>query len=109
MNKGHAELCSSQEWAEHIAQTVLPAALGELTPEMQDRLFAEARRVLRPGGVFAGSDGIDNVDWRDFHGGDTCVPVDPDDLPRRLTTAGFAEADVRIVEPDGWFTFSARA
>jgi SAM-dependent methyltransferase len=153
MNKGHAELCSSPEWAEHIAETVLPAAIGELTlgdevlaatfpranvvqgsgddllfddgrfsavvcftmlhhvltPEMQDGLFAEARRVLRPGGVFAGSDSIDNEDWREFHGGDTCVPVVPDDLPRRLTTPGFVDVDVRVVEPDGWFTFCARA
>ena len=30
MNKGHAELCSSPEWAEHIAVTVLPAAVGAL-------------------------------------------------------------------------------
>ena len=28
------------------------------TAALQDRLFAEAFRVLRPGGVFAGSDGV---------------------------------------------------
>jgi SAM-dependent methyltransferase len=186
MNTGHAELCSSAEWAEHIAATVLPAAIGGLTlgdevleigpgygastaqlvhrvsdltavevdetlakeltaafpevsvvlgsgadlpfaddrfsavvcftmlhhvltPEMQDALFAEARRVLRPGGVFAGSDSIDNEDWRDFHGGDTCTPIDPDDLPRRLRAAALVDIDVRVVEPDAWFIFSARA
>ena len=31
MNHDHAELCSSGEWAEHIAEAVLPAALGEVT------------------------------------------------------------------------------
>ncbi len=186
MNPDHAALCSSPEWAEHIADTVLPAALGTLTlgddvleigpgygastrelvdkvpsltalevdealandlatafprvtvvqgsgdrlpfedgrfsavvcftmlhhvltPQMQDGLFAEARRVLKPGGMFAGSDSIDNPDWRDFHGGDTCTPVDPTDLPRRLTTAGFVQVDVREEEPGEWFVFSARA
>ena len=65
--------------------------------------------MLRPGGVFAGSDSIDNPDWRDFHGGDTCTPVDPDDLPRRLAAVGFNHIDVRQVEPGEWFIFSARA
>src|SRR4026207_1601388 len=31
MNQDHAALCSSPEWAEHIADTVLPAALGAVT------------------------------------------------------------------------------
>jgi ubiquinone/menaquinone biosynthesis C-methylase UbiE len=185
MNEDHAELCSSAEWAEHIADTVLPAAIGALTlgdevleigpgygastrqladsvssltvvevddglakelakvypnvtvvqgsgdnlpfdagrfsavvcftmlhhvltQEMQDGLFAEARRVLRPGGVFAGSDSIDNEGWRELHVGDTCTPVDPGGLPQRLTTAGFVDIDVRVVEPAQWFIFSAR-
>src|SRR4051794_3751171 len=30
MNSGHAALCSSPEWAEHIATNVLPAAVGPL-------------------------------------------------------------------------------
>jgi SAM-dependent methyltransferase len=186
MNEDHAALCSSPEWAEHIADIVLPAALGKLalgddvleigpgygastrelldkvpsltalevdealandlatafprvtvvqgsgdhlpfedgrfsavvcftmlhhvlTPQMQDGLFAEARRVLRPGGVFAGSDSIDNPDWRELHADDTCTPVDPVDLPRRLTTAGFGQVDVHEEEPGEWFVFSARA
>lgn len=185
MNEDHALLCSSPEWAEHIAETGLPAAIGALTlgddvleigpgygastrtlaeavpsltalevddaraeslaktypdvtvvqgsgdnlpfgagrfsavvcftmlhhvltPKMQDGLFADVRRVLRPGGVFAGSDSIDNEGWRDLHAGDTCTPVDPDRLPHRLTTAGFVDVDVRVVAPDQWFTFSAR-
>lgn len=31
------------------------------TPALQDRLFAEAFRILRPGGVFAGSDSTASI------------------------------------------------
>jgi SAM-dependent methyltransferase len=31
------------------------------TMAAQDSLFSEARRVLRPGGVFAGFDGVDSL------------------------------------------------
>ena len=34
------------------------------TAALQDRLFAEAFRVLRPGGVFAGSDGVTSLKFR---------------------------------------------
>jgi SAM-dependent methyltransferase len=185
MNKGHAELCSSPEWAEHIAVTVLPAAVGTLdlgaevleigpgygastgvlvdavpnltavevdeslardlasaypsvtvvtgsgddlpfeddrftavvcftmlhhvhAPQVQDALFAQARRVLRAGGVFAGSDSIASPGLRDFHRDDIYVPVDPDELPRRLEVVGFTDVQVDVPEP-GWFTFVARA
>jgi SAM-dependent methyltransferase len=185
MNDGHAALCSSPEWAEHIATTVLPAAVGALdlgdevleigpgygastrvlvqavpsltalevdealaaglsssypqvtvvrgsgddlpfedgrftavvcftmlhhvhSAQMQDGLFAQARRVLRPGGVFAGSDSIASGDLSGFHDGDVYVPVDPAGLPARLGAAGFSEVDVAVPEPE-WFTFQARA
>jgi SAM-dependent methyltransferase len=185
MNSDHATLCSSPEWAQNIADNVLPAAIGALNlgdevleigpgygattaqligsipsltaveiddelaaglertfPQVsvvrgsgdalpfdagrfsavvcftmlhhvhdaatQDGLFAEARRVLRPGGVFAGSDSMDNEAWRELHVDDTCVPVDPAGLPQRLRSAGFDAIDVRVVEADRWFVFSAR-
>ncbi len=68
------------------------------TPAAQDRLFAEAHRVLRPGGVFAGCDALSSVRFRLIHIGDTCVPVPPATLGERLRAAGFAEAEVTVWE-----------
>jgi SAM-dependent methyltransferase len=64
------------------------------SPELQDRLFAEAVRVLRPGGVFAGSDSQPSFRMRLIHVGDTLVPVSPDTLGARLTRAGLARVHV---------------
>ena len=58
-------------------------------PAAQDRLFAEAARVLAPGGVFAGTDSRPSLRFRLIHLGDTCHPVDPGTLPARLAAAGF--------------------
>lgn len=60
----------------------------------QDRLFAEAARVLRPGGLFAGTDSIDSEPFRDLHVDDICNPIDPDALPARLEKAGFTGVQV---------------
>ncbi|WP_114755743.1 class I SAM-dependent methyltransferase [Nocardia pseudobrasiliensis] len=76
------------------------------TPTLQDAVFAEAFRVLRSGGVFAGSDGLDRFAFRLVHLGDTCVPVPPATLPERLTRAGFT--DVKVESGVGSFRFSAR-
>lgn len=62
--------------------------------QLQDALFAEVSRVLKPGGVFVGSDSLDGPGFRSFHEGDVCNPVDPEQLGRRLKAAGFRE--VRI-------------
>lgn len=64
------------------------------TPQLQDQMFAEAFRVLTPGGMFAGSDGVPSIPFRIAHFRDTCNPVDPDVLPERLRRAGFS--DVRV-------------
>ncbi|HUE32380.1 MAG TPA: class I SAM-dependent methyltransferase [Mycobacterium sp.] len=66
------------------------------TAELQDRLFAEAFRVLRPGGVFAGSDGVPSLMFRILHFRDTCNPVPPGTLPDRLRAAGFQDVDVKV-------------
>jgi SAM-dependent methyltransferase len=64
--------------------------------EAQNRLFAEACRVLRPGGVLCGSDNLGKgLRFRLIHLGDTRTVVNPDTLPARLRAAGFARADVR--------------
>jgi SAM-dependent methyltransferase len=62
---------------------------------LQDQLLAEAWRVLRPGGVFAGTDTAPGVLLRLAHIGDTMVPVDPATLSHRLETAGFDELKAR--------------
>ncbi|WP_069160065.1 class I SAM-dependent methyltransferase [Nocardia altamirensis] len=66
------------------------------TPDLQDALFADALRVLRPGGVFAGSDGLDSRMFRLVHVGDTCVPVPPDTAVERLWRVGFADVEIEV-------------
>ena len=66
------------------------------SPGQQDRLFAEARRVLRPGGVFAGTDSLPSLRFRMIHIGDTMTVVDPETLPDRLRAAGFTDIEVTV-------------
>lgn len=76
------------------------------SPVLQDRVFAEVRRVLRPGGVFAGSDGRLSLRFRLIHLGDVLVPIDPGALPARLKAAGLTDVQVRTVP--GRTHFAAR-
>jgi SAM-dependent methyltransferase len=66
--------------------------------EKQDRVFAEMHRVLRPGGLFVGTDAVDADFIRDTHENDTFVPMPPDQLPARLAGAGFPNAEVHVGE-----------
>ena len=66
------------------------------SPAMQDRLFAEVFRVLRPGGIFAGTDSTESWFMRVIHLGDTMVLVDPAALPARLESAGFRSIEVAL-------------
>jgi SAM-dependent methyltransferase len=74
------------------------------TAPLQDRLLAEARRVLRPGGVFAGFDGVGSFLFRLIHLGDTYTPVNPDTFGRQLEAVGFVDVAVER----GWARFRFR-
>ncbi len=71
----------------------------------QDRLFAEARRVLGDGGVFCGSDSLSTPIFRLAHRGEVMNVVDPEALPERLAAAGFT--DIRVTRGSDFFTFRA--
>ena len=100
--------------------TVLPFAGGRFsavacftmlhhvpTVAAQDRLLAELCRVLRPGGLLAGTDGMDTPERRRLHVGDVFVPADPDALPGRLRAAGFAAPEVEVDPATDRFRFAA--
>jgi ubiquinone/menaquinone biosynthesis C-methylase UbiE len=59
------------------------------SPRLQDKLLSEVWRVVKPGGVFVGSDSLQSLFMRLIHLGDTLVPVDPDAFAVRLEAAGF--------------------
>lgn len=65
------------------------------SPAAQDKVFSETARVLRPGGVFAGTDSLDRPEFRELHVDDICVPIDPSTLGDRLARAGLER--VRVV------------
>jgi SAM-dependent methyltransferase len=75
------------------------------TPALQNQVFAEALRVLRPGGAMSASDSLPSTDLHDFHVGDVYNPVDPATLITRLQTVGFGAVTVSV---DYGFTFRAR-
>jgi len=66
------------------------------SPAIQDRLFAEVHRLLRPGGAFIGVDSVDSEGIRQAHVDDVFVPVDPATLPARLEALGFADVSVEV-------------
>jgi SAM-dependent methyltransferase len=68
------------------------------TVDHQDRILAEVRRVLRPGAPFAGTDSADSPDFRAFHEGDVCNPIDPATFAARLAAAGFTDVEVETGE-----------
>jgi SAM-dependent methyltransferase len=75
--------------------------------ELQNRLFAEVARVLRPGGIFVATDSLPSADLEDFHEGDTYLPIDPVELTERLERSGFVDVDLE--ENDHGWAVRARA
>ena len=73
----------------------------------QDELLSEARRVLRAGGVFCGSDSRSSLLFRLAHVGDVLNLVDPHSFEERLERAGFR--DVKVTVADRAFLFRAAA
>jgi SAM-dependent methyltransferase len=175
MNKNHARVCTSPQWAAHIQNEVLPsltqnADLGddmleigpgpgaatewlrhrvkrltvvEMEPEaagklaarfagsnvevvtgdatkvryprasfdsvgcftmlhhvptlaLQNKILAQALRVLRPGGVLIGSDSLASTGLHHFHVDDTYNPVDPASALARLQTIGFGNITIMV-------------
>jgi ubiquinone/menaquinone biosynthesis C-methylase UbiE len=75
--------------------------------EAQDRVFTEVARVLRPGGLFAGTDSVGTgAVFKVIHIGDTLLPIDPGAMPGRLEGAGLVDAQVQ--RSNGSFRFRAR-
>ena len=62
---------------------------------LQNKVLRQVLRVLKPGGVFVGSDSIQSWLMRIIHIGDTLVPVSPDTFGARLESAGFEVLEVQ--------------
>ncbi len=75
--------------------------------ELQDRIFGEIARVVRPGGLFVASDAVYSEAVAEFHKDDTYLPVDPDTIDRRLRAVGFVDVDTELGE-FGWVARARR-
>ena len=75
------------------------------TLALQNKILAEACRVLRPGGVLIGSDSLASNDLHHFHADDNYNPIDPASLIGRLQILGFAAVTVAV--GDDVLTFTA--
>jgi ubiquinone/menaquinone biosynthesis C-methylase UbiE len=75
--------------------------------ELQNRLLGEVSRVLRAGGVFAGTDSLGTGRaFKLLHVRDTLVPVLPEELPTRMERAGLIQP--RVDRGGRSFRFRAR-
>ncbi len=66
------------------------------TAALQNKILAEALRVLRPGGVLIASDSLASNGLHHFHEGDTYNPIEPGTVISRLQTIGFGGLVVMV-------------
>src|ERR1700722_14495104 len=89
------------------AATLFTMLLHVPSSAQQDQMLAELRRVLRPGGVLAGTDSVETPARRELHIDDDYLPVDPSTMAGRLAGAGFTRVTVEVEEDR--FRFAATA
>ncbi len=68
------------------------------SPQLQDRILAEVRRVLQPSGVFAGTDSRWSPMMPLVHLFDTMVLAPPETMSSRLQAAGFTDIAVETAK-----------
>lgn len=68
------------------------------TAALQNKILAEAFRVLRPGGVLIASDSVASNGLHEFHADDTYNPIEPGTVITRLQTIGFGDLIVMVSE-----------
>lgn len=66
------------------------------TAALQNKILAEAFRVLRPGGVLIASDSVASNGLHEFHADDTYNPIEPGTVITRLQTIGFGSLIVMV-------------
>jgi len=66
------------------------------TAALQNKILAEAFRVLRPGGVLIASDSVASNGLHEFHADDTYNPIEPGSVITRLQTLGFTRLVVMV-------------
>jgi SAM-dependent methyltransferase len=74
------------------------------TRPLQSRLLSEALRVLRPGGVLFGADGLHSDELHHFHRGDTYNPIEPAALLTLLGALGYGHTTITV---EAVLTFAA--